>query len=382
VPVPVRLYGLIRADGGGRQNVMARKSDPLSDSFAADDADGWLGGIVADEDHLDRQTLWRLGLWGVTAVGALTLGILSAQLPVNPQRTQLAADESAGRTRLVEVKLQENLLEARRLAAAIETLNGDRDRLFSRLSNLEQGLDVVTGSIKKSDDKPAKIPWPEATFPPVIESAPATIVALQAVPPPVSIATTPASEPESTATVAPHMEPQPAETAAIKPPSLIQVVPIPDIKPAATQNNTKPEEELPVTAANFAVDLGAANSLGGLRALWRGVLKSHKAQLEGLRPLITIRERRNGLGLQLRLIAGPIKDAAAAAQICAVLSEAERDCATAAFDGQRLSLASEPEERTAPARPAKRKSSGSRPPEAAQAKAAEGSSLSSRLGFR
>ena len=170
MPVPVRLYGLIRADGGGRQNVMARKSDPLSDSFGADDADGWLGGIVADEDQLDRQTLWRLGLWGVAAVGALTLGILSAQLPVNPQRTQLAADESAGRARQVEAKMQENLLEARRLAAAIETLNGDRDRLFSRLSNLEQGLDVVTGSIKKSDDKPAKTPWPEATIAPVIES--------------------------------------------------------------------------------------------------------------------------------------------------------------------------------------------------------------------
>ena len=44
----------------------------------------------------------------------------------------------------------------------METLNGDRDRLFTRLSNLEQGLDVVTGSIKKIDDKPASPPWPEA----------------------------------------------------------------------------------------------------------------------------------------------------------------------------------------------------------------------------
>src|SRR5262245_39421515 len=141
MPVPVRLYGLIRPIAGAARDVMARKSDHLSDSFSSDDTDGWLGGIVADEDRLDRQALWRLGLWGVAAVGALTLGILSGQLPVNAHRTQLAADDIAGRARQVEAKVQDNLLEARRLVAAIETLNGDRDRLFARMSNLEQNLD-------------------------------------------------------------------------------------------------------------------------------------------------------------------------------------------------------------------------------------------------
>ena len=55
----------------------------MSDSFGNDEAEGWLGGIVADEDDLDRHAMWRLGLWGVAAVGALTLGILSGQLPIN-----------------------------------------------------------------------------------------------------------------------------------------------------------------------------------------------------------------------------------------------------------------------------------------------------------
>ena len=363
---------------------MARKSDPLSDSFGSDDTDGWLGGLVADEDQLDRQTLWRLGLWGVAAVGALTLGILSGQLPVNAHKTQLAADDLAGRARQVEAKMQENMFEERRLAAAIETLNSDRDRMFARLSTLEQGLDVVTGSIKKRDDKPAPVPWPQAAAP-VLESAPLTVVVPQPAPAPVPVqpvVAAPVSDPESTATaVATHAESPPSEPAAVKPPSPVQAMPIPDARAPAAATETKEVDEQPVAPASFAVDLGAANSLNGLRARWRGLVKSHRVQLEGLRPLIAVRERRNGLGLQLRLIAGPIKDAAAAAQICAVLGKADRDCATAPFDGQRLSLANEPEERTAPTRQLKRKPIARRPPEAAQAKA-EASSLSSMLGFR
>jgi hypothetical protein len=42
--------------------------------------------------------------------------------------------------------------------------------------------------------------------------------------------------------------------------------------------------------------------------------------------------------MQLRLVAGPLNDAGAAARICAVLMENNRPCETAIFDGQRLSL--------------------------------------------
>jgi hypothetical protein len=359
---------------------MARKSDPLSDSFGSDDTDGWLGGIIADEDHLDRQNLWRLGLWGFAAVGALTLGILSGQLPA-AHRPQFAADDITARARQVERKVQENLLEARRLAAVIETLNGDRDRLFARLSNLEQGLDVVTGSIKKSEDKPAAPPWPEATTY-VLDPGSAAILTPQPAPAPTPLAIAPATETESTAMLAVRLEPGLAEPAVIKPPSTVQAMPMPDARSPVTEMDAKAVEEQRIAASDFAVDLGAANSINGLRALWRGLLKSHKAQLDGLRPLIVVRERRNGLGLQLRLIAGPMKDAAAAAHICAVLSDADRDCATALFDGQRLSLASDGESRPQAPRPAKRKLSAPRGPEAAQAKAAERSSISSMLGFR
>ena len=45
--------------------------------------------------------------------------------------------------------------------------------------------------------------------------------------------------------------------------------------------------------------------------------------------------------LQLRLVAGPLNDAGAAARICAVLTENKRPCETAIFDGQRLTLKSD-----------------------------------------
>jgi hypothetical protein len=93
------------------------------------------------------------------------------------------------------------------------------------------------------------------------------------------------------------------------------------------------------------VDLGGANSIPGLRALWRGILKSRSnAPVVALRPIIVIKEGSNGLGLQLRLVAGPISDAAAAAKICASMIANERPCTTAIFEGQRLAL--NPEETT------------------------------------
>ena len=92
-----------------------------------------------------------------------------------------------------------------------------------------------------------------------------------------------------------------------------------------------------VQRTEFAVDVGAANSVAGLRALWRGLLKSKSnAALAALRPIIVVKEGNNGLGMQLRLVAGPLSDAAAAAKICAGLIESKRACETTVFDGQQL----------------------------------------------
>jgi hypothetical protein len=106
-----------------------------------------------------------------------------------------------------------------------------------------------------------------------------------------------------------------------------------------------------VQRTEFGVDVGGANSFNGLRALWRGLLKSKStASLAALRPIIVVKESNTGLGMQLRLVAGPLNDAATAAKICAALIENQRSCETAVFDGQRLAMKAE--EPAASAKPA------------------------------
>jgi hypothetical protein len=107
-----------------------------------------------------------------------------------------------------------------------------------------------------------------------------------------------------------------------------------------------------VQRTEFAVDVGTANSVGGLRALWRGLLKSKSnSALAALRPIIVVKESNTGQGMQLRLAAGPLSDAAAAAKICAVLMEGKRtSCETTVFDGQQLAM--KDDEPAASAKPA------------------------------
>jgi hypothetical protein len=131
-----------------------------------------------------------------------------------------------------------------------------------------------------------------------------------------------------------------------KPTKLPTVEPKADtVAAAATAGDAEPDEaeaappKVAVQRTEFGVDVGGANSVGGLRALWRGLLKSRSnAALTSLRPIIVIKENSTGLGMQLRLVAGPLTDAAAAAKICAGLTENQRPCETTVFDGQRLAM--------------------------------------------
>ena len=144
--------------------------------------------------------------------------------------------------------------------------------------------------------------------------------------------------------------PDPAAGKLIEPgkaPNPVIASPIPDVVAAAPSaaDADADDEAAPkvfLLRTEFGVDLGSANSVNGLRMLWRGLLKSRSnAPLTALRPIIVIKEATDGLGMQLRLVAGPLNDAGAAAKICAVLTENKRPCETTIFDGQRLSLQSD-----------------------------------------
>jgi hypothetical protein len=140
-----------------------------------------------------------------------------------------------------------------------------------------------------------------------------------------------------------------AATVTAPPPEVVASVP-----PAAEEAPEATEALPKVQRTEFGVDVGGANSVAGLRALWRGLLKTRaNAPLAALRPIIMIKESNTGLGMQLRLVAGPLTDAAAAAKICAGMLASERPCETTVFDGQRLAMnGNDQPAPTTPAKPA------------------------------
>jgi hypothetical protein len=421
---------------------MARNSDNLARSFETEDAGGLLTGFLAEEDQFDRRSLWRLGSWGVGAVGAVVVAVLAHQSSIGLRHEQFANADLARQAQQVQLIAKQSQNETRRLASAIDTLNGDRDRLYSRITVLEQGLDSVTGSITRQNAAAASQATPQpssiASSSPVApstatsasppSSAPSASVTSSApgslwpaspakAEPPVAQSTAPAVAPVATAaaakeaampdkpppgatasepasvTAAPPTRPiasnapaatpatplmpaksimAPPDAAAGKliapdtPPDTGVAAPDPEVVAATTSSDDAKTDDTPaastVQRTEFAVDVGTANSVGGLRALWRGLLKSKSnAALAALHPIIVVKESNNGSGMQLRLVAGPLGDAAAAAKICAAMLEGKRaTCETTVFDGQQLALKDdEPQAsaKPAPVRPAVRRRS-------------------------
>ncbi len=380
---------------------MADDHDQWAETLSAEPTAGWLTGFLAEENTFDRRMLWRLGSWGAAAVAAVIVAVLAAQSQSQARREQLASTDLLTRqSQQIQFVARETQNEARRLSQAIETLNGDRDRLFARITSVEQGLESVTGSIKRQAI--AAIPVPAIapfvgplTLPATMSAATVEPVPHVAPPPPMPAPAPPAASVAAVAAAAPpHAEtPRPSAAASLavsaplmapksimappdaaatklsEPPAPPQPTPAPETT-ASVRTNT-PETPAPTAAAGaepaaipvprteFGVDLGGANSVDGLRALWRGVANSK--ELTGLRPIMIVKERSGGYGMQLRLIAGPLTDAAAAARLCAALIENRRSCATAVFDGQRLALKSEAPLEAAPARPAPRKRATPKP---------------------
>lgn len=394
---------------------MAKKPDHLA-NLEADDTAGVLGKLLADEDAFDSRTLWRIASWGAGATAAVVVAVMANQSSLGFKREQISVADMARHTQQIQLVARESQSEARRLAAAIETLNGDRDRLYSRVTGLEQGLDSVTGAVAKQGS-PRSEPQ-AATNPP--SPAVSTVATAPAADKPANGSTEPpakdgakteaakteatkadgAKEAAKTETAKPEMtkaetaktEPTKSDTARPEPakPSpatplvaaqsmmappdpaagkLIEpgkaqgpviVSPIPDVIAAAPSANDSEADDDGTPKASlqrteFGVDLGTANSLNGLRMLWHGLLKSRSnAPLAGLRPIIVVRESNKGLGMQLHLVAGPLNDAGAAAKVCAVMTENRRPCETTIFDGQRLSLKAD-EPAPAAAKPAYRR---------------------------
>ncbi|CAN5146422.1 hypothetical protein BH10PSE11_BH10PSE11_41190 [soil metagenome] len=355
---------------------MTKDHNHFRDDRTDDDGAGWINRFLADEDEFDGRSMWRLASWGVGSVAALIVAILAIRSPSAVNRDQLASAEIARQSQQVQWIARENQNKARELTAAVDTLNSDRDRLYARVTVLEQGLDSVTGALTRPATaalpatqppspvaavpaqvdlvpsaeadligpvRPAEAKFAEAKF---AEAKPAEAKAEPAPPPP-RIAPVATAAPTESPVFAKPSE-RKAEAAAADPASTVTAA----IEPAT--NETPPQNLVGKT--DFGVDLGGANSIEGLRAVWRGALKVHSQQLASLQPVIVVKERHDGLGMQLRLVAGPLSDAAEAAKLCAeFLTTTNRACDTSVYEGQRLSMISE-KKPEAPVHRAKRRS--------------------------
>ncbi|WP_315785349.1 hypothetical protein [Bradyrhizobium sp. SZCCHNPS1003] len=382
---------------------MAKDSRKSAGTNGAEKTGATLSGLFADENEFDRRALWRLGWWGAGAVGAVGLAVFTNQAAQGWRQDRVSAADLSRQAQLLQSLARETQGEARQLGAAIETLNTDRDRLYARVTVLEQGLDSVTGALAKQSAQATANPAPGGKAAPApqiaaVESqatvaAPSSSAASSPLPAyanaspfmpipngaaginpaqpgsPAAAASADKTKQEqsrpmsaglsgaSSSSVSAALSPTPPAPAVAatgsQPPG---GAPDPAGKPAETDKLAKAEPaeagakgndstDVTVTAVQkteFAVDLGAASSLGGLRALWRDLVKTH-ADLASLRPIIILKEGRSGPGMQLRLGAGPLGDAATAAKICAVLAESRRACETTVYDGQRLAVREEPE---------------------------------------
>ena len=396
---------------------MAKDSDRKRGKVTVEETGGALSGLLAEEDEFDRRTLWRLGTWAAISVGAVVVALVTNQSSIGLRHEQTASADLLKQAQQLQFAAKDSQNETRRLASAVDTLNGDRDRLYARVAVLEQGLDSVTGAIArqahaqqtspgsaKASQVSANAPLPAgSSAPPPASSAVAAASALPAItasttpaatasaelqpaaskpaPPAPVVAPVAAITPTNTdkkdkqaststlpepnsetksasaqqmASIQPSVSPMapkslmaPPDPAAGKliepsatlkpasPPKTFTSAPMPEIatispttsekkasedkaseEEAAEENEPDSPPELVARRTEFGVDVGGANSVPGLRALWRGLLKSRSnAALTTLRPIIVIKENNNGLGMQLRLVAGPINDAAAAARV-------------------------------------------------------------------
>ncbi len=276
--------------------------------------------------QLDGSTMWRLGRWGVAAIAAVSLALLVGSSEMGLRRIVLAFANIQGTAAPPQPRESG---EIARLSEALNSLTNDRERLLARLDAIERNLDDLTGSVTLNNTPPRPV---ETVAPPPAAASNALVI----VPPHI-----PSGVPQSVAVTTPLIveSSAPASVPATSNPTISnptsampQSTPIPSVQDVPTLDTP------PTAKVDFGVDLGSAPTIEGLRALWTSAKGRHGALLDGLRPIVVLRERVKPGGVELRLVAGPLPSAAMAARMCVVITTTGTVCQPAVFDGQRLAL--------------------------------------------
>lgn len=247
--------------------------------------------LVAPKKRFTMERLQRVALWGVAAASAVLFVVLTSQGEVAENRIALALHPS----KLAVAKRFDAQAETQHLAEALRRLSAADEQIQSRLTAVEQDMQDVTGSISKQ-----------------IKAADATRRAEDGP----SVA--------ATAAVAASLPALTDIASAASPPATIQIA---------------AEAALPApTHTQFGVDIGSGLTIAALRMRWAAIRTAHSKLFEGLEPIVSVKEIPHSNRIELRLIAGPIAQPGAAAQLCSQLSLAGLYCQPTIYDGQHLAL--------------------------------------------
>jgi hypothetical protein len=336
----------------------------------------------------NNSVLWRVSVWGSATALALAAVALISQTDIGTQRLAQIFSPDSTSTQVVQADIPASVqatnqgkdtakatdkdAETQRLAAQVRDLQADRDRLVERVASLEHNLDDITGSIKRqiaigsalapalAVSRPPVLSMPAA--PPPAISSPATTSAADTPSPTTVAAASPSSTPvgEATATKeqdaskdATAKEPDEktesstsdarssgepdksgAQRAGIEEKSLAptakHLVPIPPVRVATAA----PEHPAESHKAEIGIDLGGARSIDALAARWAAIKAGYGPFMTGMYP-VAAHDRRRG-AIPLRLVAGPVPNQAAAAQLCARFTAGRINCRPVRFSGDRF----------------------------------------------
>jgi hypothetical protein len=282
---------------------------------------------VAVPRRAAMQRLWRQAGWGLAAVAAVFVAVLSSRdelavqratallvslnvLPAPPPQHQFDAESAA-----------------RQLAQAVRSLVSDRDRLATRLAALERDMADMTGSVKKQIEavKAAKSeppPWPDAAPPLLMTPADVSAMVKAASPPPAATAAT---------------DPPPPNQLSSRPVVEVMAGPPSASPPAVAASPSSPEMPQPTTTP-YGADIGTASTMKTLNLRWKSLRSAHPAIFDGLQPLVSVKQNPHTNRTELHLVVGPYSNAEAATQFCDFIVPYHLSCQPAMFDGSRLAL--------------------------------------------
>lgn len=237
------------------------------------------------------QGLRRLAVWGAAAASAVLVVVLASRSEVAAERFALILHHP----KPAAAPVFDAQAATVQLAEAVQGLKANDEQLQSRLAAVEHNVDDVTGTITKQ---------------------------IQAVA---------ASRHED----GPSLAATALASASIAP---VDILPAPASAVLPATIKTEPEIAAPPPKTAFGVDIGSGLTLQALRMRWAAIRTGHPQFFESLEPIISVREVPHTNKIELRLVAGPIAQPGAAAQLCAQLAALGLYCQPTIYDGQHLAL--------------------------------------------